>query len=329
MSASATITVALDWTPNTNHEGFFVALADGLYKDAGLEVVLRPPADAACNGLTPGRQVAAGIATFAVSPSETAVSFATSEKDKPKLVAVAALLQGSTSAICTLKSSGIDTPAKLEGKRYASYGGRFEDAIVSAMVSNAGGDGTKVECHTLANHAYEEEDAMSAGSVVASHLERGASDSTWIFEHWEGILAKRAGQELNYFNLDDFSVPYGYAPVLLATPETVSAVSTKAFLAATAEGWRRAAADPPKAAAALCACGHPSLADAAFVEASAVALKDAILTPDGQWGRMDEARWTAFVDFLADKNILTDRAGNAIAREAVDVAALFTNSALP
>ena len=73
MSASATITVALDWTPNTNHEGFFVALADGLYKDAGLEVVLRPPADAACNGLTPGRQVAAGIATFAVSPSETAV----------------------------------------------------------------------------------------------------------------------------------------------------------------------------------------------------------------------------------------------------------------
>ena len=53
-------------------------------------------------------------------------SFATSEKDKPKLVAVAALLQGSTSAICTLKSSGIDTPAKLEGKRYASYGGRFE-----------------------------------------------------------------------------------------------------------------------------------------------------------------------------------------------------------
>ena len=73
MSASATITVALDWTPNTNHEGFFVALADGLYTDAGLEVVLRPPADAACNGLTPGRQVAAGIATFAVSPSETAV----------------------------------------------------------------------------------------------------------------------------------------------------------------------------------------------------------------------------------------------------------------
>ncbi len=40
--------------------------------------------------------------------------------------AVAALLQEDTSAIVTLKSSGIDRPKDLEGKRYASYGARFE-----------------------------------------------------------------------------------------------------------------------------------------------------------------------------------------------------------
>jgi len=328
-SSITTIKVALDWTPNTNHVGFYVALADGLYAEAGLEVVLRAPDEPECNGLTPGRQVAAGLATFAISPSESAVSFATTEPGKPKLVAVAALLQGSTSAICTLKSSGIDSPAKLEGKRYASYGGRFEDAIVAAMVTNAGGDGTKVNFHMLEHHGYDEKESMGAGSVVASHLEHGVSDSTWIFEHWEGELAKRAGQELNYFRLDDFAIPYGYAPVLLAQSETVSLDSTKAFLEATAEGWCRAAADPAKAAAALCACGHPSLSDAAFVKASAVALKDAILTADGKWGVMEEGRWVEFVDFLAAQNILTDRDGKEIPREAVDAAALFTNSALP
>jgi NitT/TauT family transport system substrate-binding protein len=43
---------------------------------------------------------------------------------KPKLVAVAALLQNNQSAIVTLKSSGIDRPAKLDGKKYASYAAR-------------------------------------------------------------------------------------------------------------------------------------------------------------------------------------------------------------
>ena len=32
-----------------------------------------------------------------------------------------------------------------------------------------------------------------AGSVVASMLDKGLSDSTWIFSHWEGVLAERSG----------------------------------------------------------------------------------------------------------------------------------------
>lgn len=48
------------------------------------------------------------------------------QQSKPKLVAVAALLQDpQLSAIVTLKSSGIDRPALLDGKRYASYAARY------------------------------------------------------------------------------------------------------------------------------------------------------------------------------------------------------------
>ena len=32
------IVVALDWTPNTNHSGFYVAQVAGLYSSAGLKV---------------------------------------------------------------------------------------------------------------------------------------------------------------------------------------------------------------------------------------------------------------------------------------------------
>lgn len=324
------IIVALDWTPNTNHAGFFVALADGLYAAKGLEVTLRSP-DTISDGNTPARQVETGKATFAVAPSETAISFSTTEPEKPRLVAVAALLQGSASAIATLKSSGLDRPAKLAGKRYASYNGRFEDPIVRRMVTNDGGDGAAVECQPLAFHAYAESETTGAGSVVASHLEQGRADATWIFPSWEGVLAERAGQQLECFALEDFGIPYGYSPVLLAHPAMLwrHEDDTKAFLAATAEGYRRAAVDPAKAAAALCACRHASLADADFVHASAAHIAKSLLTAGGAWGTMEPARWSAFVDFLSASRILTGRDGKAIAREDVDEEFIFTNKFLP
>ena len=40
-----TVTVQLDWTPNTNHTGIYVALAKGWYKDAGIEVDVLPYTD--------------------------------------------------------------------------------------------------------------------------------------------------------------------------------------------------------------------------------------------------------------------------------------------
>jgi NitT/TauT family transport system substrate-binding protein len=60
---------------------------------------------------------------------------------KPKVVAVAACLQSSTSAVVTLASSGITRPAQLDGKTYASYGARFEGRIVQQMIVNDGGKG--------------------------------------------------------------------------------------------------------------------------------------------------------------------------------------------
>ena len=326
------LVVCLDWTPNTNHTGFYVAAADGLYAKAGLDVELRSPDADPAQKLTPARQVAAGQAQFAVTPSESAISFSTTDHEVPKLRAVAALVQGDTSAICTLTNSGIDRPAKLAGKRYASYDGRFEDPIVAQMVRNDGGDGDAVQFHSLDAHAYADAATMGAGSVVASYLETGKSDATWIFPAWEGVLAARAGQSLNLFTLGEHGIPYGYSPILLAHPSMLdgdAAAHTRAFLAATAAGYAKAAADPKAAAAALCACGHPSLADRAFVTASAEAIAPKYLTADGAWGRMELGRWSAFVDFLSASSILVDREKAPIPREKVDAAALFTNDLLP
>jgi len=145
-------------------------------------------------------------------------------------------------------------------------------------------------------------------------------------------LAERAGQELNCFSLEDHDIPYGYSPILLAHPSMLGeehAHDTRAFLAATAAGYQVAARDPKTAAEALCACGHPSLADFSFVHASATAISDMYLTPAGVWGTMEGERWSAFVDFLAAAGILVSRGKAPILRADVDAASLFTNAYLP
>ena len=39
------IRLALDWTPNINHIGFFIAQQKGFYQEQGIEVTITNPAD--------------------------------------------------------------------------------------------------------------------------------------------------------------------------------------------------------------------------------------------------------------------------------------------
>ncbi|GAB5372674.1 hypothetical protein AAMO2058_001684900 [Amorphochlora amoebiformis] len=316
---STSVKICLDWTPNTNHSGIYSAKAKGFFEEEGLDVEIEQPGPN--DQLTPGRKVARGMATFGISSSESAVSFATSDS-KVQLVAVAALLQGSTSSICVLESSGITSPKQLDGKRYASYDGRFEDNIVRQMVINDHGKGD-VHFHSLDFHGYGESKTMTHGSVVASYLQEGRSDSTWIFTHWEAVMAKR--------QLEDYKIPYGYSPVILAGTDTLASSPeiVRKFLKALDKGHEFVVENPKEAVQALMAeANHPSLSDQEFLEDSQKVLGDMYLA-GGKWGRMEHQRWEKWVDFLCEKKIVLDRDGNVIPRSSIEVAKLFSTEYLP
>ena len=50
-----TITIVLDWTPNTNHIGLYVARDKGFYAEAGLDVEILPYADTSSGTLVSNR----------------------------------------------------------------------------------------------------------------------------------------------------------------------------------------------------------------------------------------------------------------------------------
>ena len=106
-----TITVVLDWTPNTNHTGIYVALANGYFKEAGLNVeVVQPPEDGAVT------LVASGKAQFGVSFQDSLAPAFVGDSPMP-VTAVAAVIQHNTSGIVSRAGEGMDTPRGLEGRK--------------------------------------------------------------------------------------------------------------------------------------------------------------------------------------------------------------------
>jgi ABC-type nitrate/sulfonate/bicarbonate transport system substrate-binding protein len=103
----STVRLALDWTPNTDHTGFFVARHRGGYAAAGINLQILPYATSAPETLLAAHQAECGISfqdslTFAVAAGADIVS-------------VAAILQRTASAIGVLADSPITRPRDLDG----------------------------------------------------------------------------------------------------------------------------------------------------------------------------------------------------------------------
>ena len=330
METPRLLRVALDWTPNSNHSGFYVAQAQGFYAAEGITVEIVPPSDKYDKEETPARMVVNGRADLCVAPTESVLSCWTSDhpaSTRPRCVAT--LLQRNTSAIVALKSNAaIKCAADLAGKLYASYEGRFEMAIVNELITQGGGGG--------GGGAVE---VLPPKLDCFDHVLDGRCDATWVFMGWEGL--QRKDVELTAFSLEEHAVPYGYSPCLLAASRFTSAEAQpedqavlRAFLRATARGYELAHKDPQLAADALFdGANHPSLhaLGRAFVLEAQQYLSqggDGCLLLDAatnKWGVMDAGRWEAFVKFLLEKRLLGDAHDKAAG---LDVAQLFTNEFL-
>jgi NitT/TauT family transport system substrate-binding protein len=284
------LTLALDWTPNTIHTGFYVALEKGFYADLQLEVHIRSPKVDHYKA-TPAQLLANQEVDFAIAPSESVISYQTLA-NKPNLMAIAAILQEDTSAIVTLKDSGIHQMKDLDGKTYASYDARFEDTIISQMIKKDGGEGRHVKI-------------TPAKLGIWETLLKGEADATWVFMPWEGIEAKRKGVDLNTFLLQDYDIPYGYSPALLSHPEIVKEKEKVVanFLKATAKGFQWAARHPTKSAELL--LPHTETDDLDFLIESQTYIAPYYLTADNRWGPMEKNRWTSFIHWLGQNELIS------------------------
>ena len=306
-----TIRLALDWTPNTNHTGFYVALAQGLYQKAQVSVVITTP-DQDDYQTTPAKQLSLGQVDLAVAPSESVISYQT---NGVPLVAIAALLARDASAIVTLDQSGIERPQQLDNRVYGSYSARYEDEIVRQLIRNDGGQG---------DFKTDKPDRLNLWQAL---LDRQV-DATWIFLPWEGVEATVKNVELNVFKLEDYGIPYGYSPVLMANRDwaTLHADDLRKFMQATSAGFRWAAEHPDEAAQLLMdTANHPTLNDSHFLQQSQRTIANYYLDEEGHWGLMEPAVWEQFIQWLTERQLLTV---DAESNTPLNVKQLYTNEFL-
>lgn len=308
--ARTSLTLALDWTPNTNHTGIYVAQQKGWYEEAGVDLKILPYAE----GTTTDVLVSGGKADFGISSEESVVLARAAGQD---VVSVAAIMQKNTSALVTLKSSGIDSPKELVGKRYAGFGAPFEEPVISTMIEHDGGRGTFKNV-TANLYGYE---AVKAGQA----------DFVWIFMGWDGVQARRSGLNLNAFYISEHGVPDYYTPVIISSNEQIKADpdAVRAFVSATARGYEWAIEHPDEAAD-LLVQGAPKGAapDPVLARESQRWLSPRYKEGAETWGTQELAKWTEYPRFMYRTGKVTDAAGKPV-REEPDYEAYFTNEYLP
>lgn len=281
------VTFVLDWTPNTNHTGLYVAQEKGYFEEAGLEVeIVQPPEDGA------EVLVASGKAQFGISFQDTMVPALIGEDALP-ITAVAAVLQHNTSGIISRAGEGMDSPKGMEGHSYATWNTPIEIATLKKVVTDDGGDFSKVEL--IPSTVTDEVSALKTNSV----------DSIWIFYGWAGVKMELEGLATDYFAFADIDPVFDYyTPIVIAgnkflkeKPETA-----KAFLKALRKGYEFAIENPEEAADILCK-EAPEL-DKELVVASQNYLKDQYQAEAEYWGYIDAERWNNFYNWINENELV-------------------------
>ena len=309
-AAAQKITVALDWTVNTNHIGLFVARDKGFYRDAGLDVEILPYGDTGS-----GTLVASRVADFGISGS---LGLFTQKSAGADLKAVYAVVQSETGRVVfNADRAAIVTPKNLDGLTYGGFGSAWENALISTIIRHDGGKGD-FSTVTLGTSAYEA-------------LANGAVDFTLEVSTWEGVEAELKGLKQRSFRYADYGVPDEHTTLIVSSNAFLSAnrQTAAAFVKATQRGYAFAVDHAQEAGALLVAANKDTLTNPALIDASLKALNDGhfLKSADGAIGTMDKAKMEAMVGYLFASGILLDGNGKTL-KDKPDLAAYFTNELL-
>jgi putative hydroxymethylpyrimidine transport system substrate-binding protein len=295
------LSVALDWYPNANHAGLFLAAERGAFTAAGLAPEFYVPADPTSVLQTVG----AGKDDLGISyQSDVLLARAAGVP----VVAIAALAQQPLQCVMSLQSAGITRPADLRGATIGYPGIPSQEAVLATMLEQ---DGLTLADITLVNVGFDLLPSVVSGRCAA------VMGAFWTHET---IIAEREGYEVAIMRPEEWGVPAYYELVLVASETSVGErmPELQAFVAAMRQGYLDAIANPAAALDAL-AAAEPEL-DRGVEEQGLALLAPVWTAGDVLPGHQDAARWADFAAWMAGRGLIPAD---------LDPAAAWTAASLP
>ena len=175
------VTLWLDWYPNSDHAGIYVAMAKGYYAAAGLQVKAQVPAGSA-DAL---KLVTHGNGDIAIS-YESSVLLARAQGIP--VTATAAIVQKPLNSVLALASTGITRPRELQGHTVGVAGDPSDYSDLKAIVTHDGGDYAKVKI-------------VNVGYLLPALLAHRVDAIIGAYWTWEALQAAQKGVKVNSMRL--------------------------------------------------------------------------------------------------------------------------------
>ena len=279
--------LTLDFYPNPDHAGIYMAEKLGYFEEAGLEVSIQTPSDPAA----PVKQVAAGQSDLAIS-YEPEVALA--REQGLDVVAVAALVNQPLTSLIWLGKSGIKGVGDLKGRTIATAGIPYQDKFLETILARV-------------DLTPDQLKVVNVGFGLLPAVTSGSADAILGgFRNVEGVDLRLRGLAPTVTPVDQLGVPTYDELVLVANRGSLEEdpERLRLFIAALERGTE-AAVDNPGAATRAITEANPDLEPkltAAEVEATLPFLGARV---DGQpYGYMDPKEWEAFAAWMRDNELI-------------------------
>ena len=284
----ASVKLALDWYPNANHIGLYIAQSKGYFDEEGLDVNMYTPSDPS----TVLQTVGAGQDDFGMS-YQPDVLLARNE-DVP-VVSVLGVVQHPLNSLMTLKTSGLTSPAHLKGRKVGYPGIPTNEPLLDTMLKQDGLRG------------LEDVEMVNIGWNISESLIGEKVDAV-IGAYWthESIHMENLGYPVNVMRMEDWGVP-DYYELVLVTGESYLAENedvVERFVRAMKRGYEEAIADAQAGVDVLVAANEGEI-DEAIDRPGADLLVDLWQLPGGGgFGTQETARWDGFVQWMKDNGMI-------------------------
>ena len=270
-----------DWRAEAEHGGFYEALATGEYAKRGLKVTIIPGGP----GVNVPQLVAAGAVDMGVGSNSFIVMNLAAEKVPVK--AVAAFMQKDPQVLMAHPDAGIARIADMKGHPIL-----LADASITAfwvwLKSKYGFTDDQVRKYNFNNAPF----LADARTVQQGYL----TSEPYTLE-------KEAHLKPAVFLLADEGYP-GYAAMVLASDTMIAgkAEVVRAFVDASAAGWKAYLYGDPKPADALILKDNPEMSQDVLDQAREKMRRFGIVGPEGS-GIMTDARWAEFFKVASEQKI--------------------------